>query len=106
MDDPVVSLEKTVADQENGLRTPRSSISPTDEMEQATSKKPGRQGRRATIKDVAAKAGVSFMTVSRAIKATLDTDIHLTMREGSVGNRYWTSYLTEDYVKFNADYTT
>src|SRR6187551_1035164 len=67
MDDPVVSFEKTGAEQENGLRTSRSSISPADGMERATSKKPGRQGRRATIKDVAAKAGVSFMTVSRAI---------------------------------------
>jgi len=36
-------------------------------MGRASPKKPGREGRRATIKDVAAKAGVSFMTVSRAI---------------------------------------
>ena len=67
MDDPIVKFEKTEAEQENGLQTSRRSISPADEMGQATSKKPGRQGRRATIKDVAAKAGVSFMTVSRAI---------------------------------------
>src|SRR5688500_8109850 len=36
-------------------------------MARATLSKSGREGRRATIKDVAAKAGVSFMTVSRAI---------------------------------------
>src|SRR3569832_466754 len=36
-------------------------------MGRPTLNKSGREGRRATIKDVAAKAGVSFMTVSRAI---------------------------------------
>jgi LacI family transcriptional regulator len=36
-------------------------------MARATLNKSGRERRRATIKDVAAKAGVSFMTVSRAI---------------------------------------
>ncbi|HUE70616.1 MAG TPA: bifunctional glutamate N-acetyltransferase/amino-acid acetyltransferase ArgJ [Pirellulaceae bacterium] len=45
-------------------------------------------------------------TVSQAIKATRDTDIHLKLREGSQGVCFWTSDLTVDYVKFNADYTT
>jgi glutamate N-acetyltransferase/amino-acid N-acetyltransferase len=45
-------------------------------------------------------------TVSQAIKGTRDTDIHLTLREGSQGVCFWTSDLTVDYVKFNADYTT
>ena len=45
-------------------------------------------------------------TVSQAIKQTHDTDIHLTLREGSASIRFWTSDLTVDYVKFNADYTT
>lgn len=36
-------------------------------MGQPTTNKPGRPARRPTIKDVAARAGVSFMTVSRAI---------------------------------------
>jgi len=67
MDDPVVRFENRAAEPENGLRSSAKSISPAGEMEQATSNKPGRRGRRATIKDVAAKAGVSFMTVSRAI---------------------------------------
>ena len=62
-----MKFEKTEAEKENGLRTSRQSISPAGEMERATPKKPNREGRRATIKDVAAKAGVSFMTVSRAI---------------------------------------
>jgi N-acetylglutamate synthase/N-acetylornithine aminotransferase len=30
----------------------------------------------------------------------------LTFREGSNGIRFWTSDLTVDYVRFNADYTT
>jgi LacI family transcriptional regulator len=59
-------LGQTAVGDENGLRTLRKSISP-DEMTRATSNKPGRHGRRPTIKDVAARAGVSFMTVSRAI---------------------------------------
>ena len=45
-------------------------------------------------------------TVSQAIKGSRDTDIHLTLREGSASIRFWTSDLTVDYVKFNADYTT
>lgn len=44
--------------------------------------------------------------VSQAIKATRETDIHLTIREGSEGIHFWTSDLTIDYVRFNADYTT
>jgi len=67
MDDPVVSADKTAAEHENGLRSSGRSLRPAGEMGPANSKKPGREGRRATIKDVAAKAGVSFMTVSRAI---------------------------------------
>ena len=66
MDDPVVTIEKTAAGDENGLRRAKRSISP-EAMGRGVSKKPGREGRRATIKDVAARAGVSFMTVSRAI---------------------------------------
>ena len=62
-----MKFEKTEAEKENALRSSRQSISPAGEMERATPKKPNREGRRATIKDVAAKAGVSFMTVSRAI---------------------------------------
>ncbi|HZL88096.1 MAG TPA: bifunctional glutamate N-acetyltransferase/amino-acid acetyltransferase ArgJ [Pirellulaceae bacterium] len=45
-------------------------------------------------------------TVSQAIKATRDTEIHLTLFEGNAEVRFWTSDLTVDYVKFNADYTT
>src|SRR6187402_413217 len=67
MNDPVVGFEKGATEPENGLRSSTTSISPADEMGRVTSKKPDRHGRRATIKDVAAKAGVSFMTVSRAI---------------------------------------
>jgi glutamate N-acetyltransferase/amino-acid N-acetyltransferase len=45
-------------------------------------------------------------TVSQAIKAQRETDVVLTFREGSAGIRFWTSDLTVDYVKFNADYTS
>ncbi len=44
--------------------------------------------------------------VSQAIKASRDTQVHLTLREGSQNVRFWTSDLTVDYVRFNADYTT
>jgi LacI family transcriptional regulator len=67
VDDSVAKSEKRVAERENGLLTSARSITSADEMGRATLNKSGRQGRRATIKDVAAKAGVSFMTVSRAI---------------------------------------
>lgn len=45
-------------------------------------------------------------TVSQAMKSQRETDVRLTFREGSEGIRFWTSDLTVDYVKFNADYTT
>jgi LacI family transcriptional regulator len=67
MGDSVAKFEKSAAEGENGLRTARRSTTSAHEMGRATLNKSGRQGRRATIKDVAAKAGVSFMTVSRAI---------------------------------------
>ena len=45
-------------------------------------------------------------TVSAAIKSQRDTKIVLTFREGDEGIRFWTSDLTVEYVRFNADYTT
>jgi len=45
-------------------------------------------------------------TVSTAIRASRETSIVLTLREGSAANRFWTSDLTVNYVRFNADYTT
>jgi glutamate N-acetyltransferase/amino-acid N-acetyltransferase len=45
-------------------------------------------------------------TVSQSIKENRETDVFLRFREGSAGIRFWTSDLTVDYVKFNADYTT
>jgi glutamate N-acetyltransferase/amino-acid N-acetyltransferase len=45
-------------------------------------------------------------TVSQAIKGRRETDVQLTFREGNKGIRFWTSDLTVDYVRFNADYTT
>jgi glutamate N-acetyltransferase/amino-acid N-acetyltransferase len=45
-------------------------------------------------------------TVSAAIKASRETTIELTFREGSAAIRFWTSDLNVEYVRFNADYTT
>lgn len=45
-------------------------------------------------------------TVSQSIKSRRETDVVLTLGEGSEGLTFWTSDLTVDYVKFNADYST
>jgi glutamate N-acetyltransferase/amino-acid N-acetyltransferase len=45
-------------------------------------------------------------TVSAAIRASRETSLVLTLREGAAGIRFWTSDLNVDYVRFNADYTT
>ena len=45
-------------------------------------------------------------TVSSAIKSSRETQITLTLREGSAAIRFWTSDLNTEYVRFNADYTT
>ena len=45
-------------------------------------------------------------TVSQSIKGKRETDVVLTLGEGSAEIAFWTSDLTVDYVKFNADYST
>jgi glutamate N-acetyltransferase / amino-acid N-acetyltransferase len=45
-------------------------------------------------------------TVSTSIKSNRETNVVLTLREGSAGIRFWTSDLNVEYVRFNADYTT
>ena len=45
-------------------------------------------------------------TVSAAIRASRETSIVLSLREGSASIRFWTSDLNVEYVRFNADYTT
>jgi len=45
-------------------------------------------------------------TVSAAIKASRETSLVLTFREGPANLRFWTSDLNVEYVRFNADYTT
>jgi glutamate N-acetyltransferase / amino-acid N-acetyltransferase len=44
--------------------------------------------------------------VSQAIKASRETSLVLTFREGSASCRFWTSDLNVEYVRFNSDYTT
>lgn len=45
-------------------------------------------------------------TVSQSIKASRETAVELMLGEGNEGITFWTSDLTVDYVKFNADYST
>jgi glutamate N-acetyltransferase/amino-acid N-acetyltransferase len=45
-------------------------------------------------------------TVSAAIRASRETTIEFTFREGAAAIRFWTSDLNVEYVRFNADYTT
>ncbi len=44
--------------------------------------------------------------VSRSIKGSFETHIKLTIGYGPGAIRFWTSDLTVEYVKFNADYST
>jgi glutamate N-acetyltransferase/amino-acid N-acetyltransferase len=45
-------------------------------------------------------------TVSRSIRTNRETHVLLELSEGHANVRFWTSDLTVDYVKFNADYST
>jgi len=53
-----------------------------------------------------APVAIDAKTVSAAIRASRETSLVLTLREGSAGIRFWTSDLNVEYVRFNADYTT
>lgn len=44
--------------------------------------------------------------VSDSIRENRDTLIELTFREGSAGIRFWTTDLTAEYIRLNADYHT
>ena len=45
-------------------------------------------------------------TVSHSMQNTRETHIELSLAEGEAKVRFWSSDLTVDYVKFNADYHT
>jgi glutamate N-acetyltransferase/amino-acid N-acetyltransferase len=45
-------------------------------------------------------------TVSKSIAADRDTSIVLILEEGKAAARFWTTDLTAEYVRLNADYTT
>src|SRR5690606_10146743 len=53
-------------------------------------------------------APVRFDTaaVSQSIRSQRDTSIELSLREGPGAVRFWTTDLTIEYVKLNADYHT
>jgi glutamate N-acetyltransferase/amino-acid N-acetyltransferase len=44
--------------------------------------------------------------VSKFLKANREVSIVLTLSQGNAGVRFWTSDLTAEYVRLNADYTT
>ena len=44
--------------------------------------------------------------VSHDLRANRDTTIHLTLNRGLARIEFWTSDLTAEYVRLNADYTT
>jgi glutamate N-acetyltransferase / amino-acid N-acetyltransferase len=44
--------------------------------------------------------------VSALIRSNRDTSVELSFREGSASARFWTTDLTAEYVRLNADYTT
>ena len=44
--------------------------------------------------------------LSSAIRASRETSLKFEFQEGTEGTRFWTSDLTADYVRFNADYHT
>jgi glutamate N-acetyltransferase/amino-acid N-acetyltransferase len=45
-------------------------------------------------------------TVSAAIRGSRDTDIEMQFSEGQASIRFWTTDLTAEYVRLNADYHT
>jgi glutamate N-acetyltransferase/amino-acid N-acetyltransferase len=45
-------------------------------------------------------------TVSKSIAGDRDTSIVLILEEGKACARFWTTDLTTEYVRLNADYTT
>ncbi len=53
-----------------------------------------------------APAAFDAKAISASIKASRETKVVLTLREGSAAIRFWTSDLNVEYVRFNADYTT
>jgi glutamate N-acetyltransferase/amino-acid N-acetyltransferase len=54
----------------------------------------------------AAPVAFDGTAVSKSIRDARDTHIELTFREGSAGVRFWTTDLTAEYVRLNADYHT
>lgn len=53
-----------------------------------------------------APAAFEAAVVSRSIKENRDTQVVLAFSEGDAGIRFWTTDLTAEYVRLNADYTT
>ena len=51
-------------------------------------------------------AANSTRTVDGVLRARRDVDIDLSLRRGTGQITFWTSDLTAEYVRLNADYTT
>jgi glutamate N-acetyltransferase/amino-acid N-acetyltransferase len=56
--------------------------------------------------ELGAPAPFDAATVSKSIRAQRDTSVELSFREGTAAVRFWTTDLTAEYVRLNADYTT
>jgi glutamate N-acetyltransferase/amino-acid N-acetyltransferase len=54
----------------------------------------------------AAPARFDPATVSQSIREQRDTSVELEFSEGESAVRFWTTDLTADYVRLNADYHT
>lgn len=53
-----------------------------------------------------APIGFDEQTVSQSIRSQRETSVVLTLAEGSATARFWTTDLTAEYVRLNADYRT
>ena len=64
------------------------------------------KGVQTSIRGILEDAGFDAEAVSQSMRSERETRIELSFAEGDAAIRFWTSDLTVDYVKINADYHT